>query len=225
MESRRRLSRCEQLRVGMTMLTLGTGAVSGIKVEYQTIDTLAARDLNAPCECSMTLIPSSPLPKLRKHVETKSPFSGRISLPVDVSMNFLKKHQDERGYFMEVLRLSCIEPKGFQPAQLSISETRSGVIKAFHYHEKQSDLFCPLTGSFRIVLFDMRSKSSTCGNGYSIYSDVRSPFLLHIPPGVAHGYQVLGDAAGVMLYVMNRIYDPADEGRFEWNDPTVAFPW
>lgn len=127
---------------------------------------------------------------------------------------------------MEVMRFAGLEKQNqFQPRQVSLSQTGAGIIKAFHYHEKQSDLFCPVTGLFRIVLLDVRPESASNGHGYSVYSDPTFPFVLHIPPGVAHGYQILGNEPATMLYIMNREYDPEDELRAEWNDPAVGFPW
>ncbi|GEM_PF-423542 len=165
-------------------------------------------------------------PKSKKRVLKWLPGSSSdIPLPKGVALFPLQKHRDERGYFMEVLRFSLLRRIRFTPRQISVSETQPGVIKAFHFHERQADLFCPLVGRFRIVLLDGRLKSATCGYGYSIYTAPAQSFVLYIPPQVAHGYQVLSNHPGLMLYVMNREYDPSDEHRVAWDDSRVGFPW
>jgi len=48
--------------------------------------------------------------------------------------------------------------------------------------------------------------------------------MIYMPPGFAHGFCVLGDAAAVH-YKCTEYYDPEDEGGIIWNDPTLAIPW
>ncbi len=165
------------------------------------------------------------LPRVRQHFRVCLETPEKLYLPEGVILFLLKKHADERGFFMEVMRGSAFLGMGFVPRQISVSRTRTGVTKAFHYHDHQSDLFCPLEGDCRIVLLDRRTGSATHGFGYSIFSDPEKPFVLHIPPGVAHGYRVSGEKDGLMLYVMDREYDPSDEHRVAWDDPSLAFPW
>jgi dTDP-4-dehydrorhamnose 3,5-epimerase len=171
--------------------------------------------------------PEAKLPKTIQHTELRFPFSDTQNavLPSGVKLVPLIQHLDSRGFFMEVARCSRLKEWDFIPQQFSLSETAPGITKAFHYHQRQSDLFCPVSGQFRIVLLDTRQGESTCGHGYSIYFKQGQPFLLHIPPGVAHGYRILGETPGTMLYIMNREYDPKDELRSDWDDPRIAFPW
>jgi len=46
-----------------------------------------------------------------------------------------------------------------------------------------------------------------------------------IPPGVAHGYKVIGTAAALLAYITDRFYDPADEGRIPYDDPKIQYDW
>jgi dTDP-4-dehydrorhamnose 3,5-epimerase len=46
-----------------------------------------------------------------------------------------------------------------------------------------------------------------------------------IPPGVAHGYKVVGTEAGMLVYVTDRFYNPKDEGRIPYNDPQIRYDW
>jgi dTDP-4-dehydrorhamnose 3,5-epimerase len=46
-----------------------------------------------------------------------------------------------------------------------------------------------------------------------------------IPPGVAHGYKVIGTESALLVYLTDRFYDPADEGRIPYNDPQIQYDW
>ena len=48
--------------------------------------------------------------------------------------------------------------------------------------------------------------------------------MLWIPPGFAHGFCVLSEAADV-IYKCTDFYAPADEGGILWSDPAVAIDW
>jgi len=46
-----------------------------------------------------------------------------------------------------------------------------------------------------------------------------------IPPGVAHGYKVVGTGPSLLIYATDRFYNPADEGRIPYNDPSLNYDW
>jgi len=48
---------------------------------------------------------------------------------------------------------------------------------------------------------------------------------LLIPPGVGHGYKVVGQSAATLVYVTNRLYNPKDEGRIAYNDESISYDW
>lgn len=137
----------------------------------------------------------------------------------------LIRHCDDRGFFMEVLRDDDQLLSRF--GQASFSKSYPGVIKAFHYHEKQDDLWFFPSGNAQVVLFDFRDESSTKGETQVVYMGEDNPLLLLIPIGVAHGYRVLGQEPAVIMYFTTKSYDPADpdEKRIPWNDPLIGFDW
>ncbi len=55
----------------------------------------------------------------------------------------------------------------------------------------------------------------------------KNPLVLAIPPGVAHGYRVLGSEPAALFYHTTEHYDPAqpDEERIAFDDPRVGFDW
>lgn len=134
---------------------------------------------------------------------------------------------DDRGYFLEVLRLGNGLASGFPPAttQVSAALSYAATIKAFHYHLHQTDYWVPAQGMFQVALTDLRVGSGTYGWKNTLYVGALRPWSLLIPPGVAHGYKVVGEQPGILVYVTDRFYNPEDEGRIAYNDPRIAYDW
>lgn len=142
-----------------------------------------------------------------------------------IQVKHLARHCDERGYLLEVLRDDDELLERF--GQTTYTMTYPGIIKAFHWHKKQHDLWYVATGEARVVLYDLREESPTYRKTQVIYAGEHKPLLIVIPPGVAHGYQVLGDKPVGLFYHTTRSYDPKDpdEERIAYDDPRIAFDW
>lgn len=138
----------------------------------------------------------------------------------------ITKHCDDRGFFAELVRDD--EPELLSKfGQASWSMSYPGVIKAFHYHEKQDDLWFFPSGNAQVVLYDLREESATKGETDVYYMGEENPILLLIPKGVAHGYRVLGEKPSVIIYFTTESYtvDKPDEKRIEWNSKLINFDW
>ncbi|PRS36440.1 spore coat protein [Bacillus sp. RJGP41] len=143
-----------------------------------------------------------------------------------VKVKKLVKHCDDRGFFAELVRDD--EPELLSRfGQASCSMSYPGVIKAFHYHEKQDDLWFFPSGNAQVVLFDLREGSSTKGETDVYYMGEENPIMLMIPKGVAHGYRVLGQKPATILYFTTESYNPInpDEKRIDWDDSEIGFSW
>ena len=143
----------------------------------------------------------------------------------DVVIKRLITHADDRGYFREVLRDDDGLMRRF--GQTSVTKTYPGVIKAFHWHRKQDDLWYVVDGMARVVLYDQRDGSPPHGETQVVYAGEDNPVLILIPAGVAHGYQVLGSKPVLLFYHTTESYDPSDpdEERIPFDDPTIGFDW
>ncbi len=142
-----------------------------------------------------------------------------------VKIKKITLHPDDRGFFMEVLKSG--EESYSAIRQTSYTETYPGVIKAFHWHRKQTDIWCVVRGMAQVVLHDLRDGSSTKGETQVLYAGDKNYMLISIPPGVAHGYRVLGNERVGLFYHTTEAYDPAapDEERISWDDPEIGFDW
>jgi dTDP-4-dehydrorhamnose 3,5-epimerase len=137
----------------------------------------------------------------------------------------IQKNADDRGFLSETWRKSQLE--NFSPKQMNFTIAHPGVIKAFHFHKNQSDLWFCTSGNLEAVLYDQRKDSSTFGEIQKIALGEFSSKALLIPPGVAHGYRVLGEKAAGLVYLVDQEYNSAnpDEGRIAHDDPEIGFDW
>jgi dTDP-4-dehydrorhamnose 3,5-epimerase len=134
---------------------------------------------------------------------------------------------DDRGYFLEVQRLGRGLAGGFpaETTQISAALNYPGSIKAFHYHVHQTDCWTPVAGLLQVALVDLRAGSPTYGARNTLFTGALRPWQILIPPGVAHGYKVVGQEPALLVYLTDRFYDPADEGRIPYNDPHIQYDW
>ena len=137
----------------------------------------------------------------------------------------LTRHFDDRGYFAEILRDD--EELLSRFGQASITKTYSEVIKAFHWHKKQDDLWFCVSGSIQVVLYDRRPRSKTKGETSVFFLGEDNPKIVLIPKGVAHGYRVLGTKPAILVYFTTKSYNPnvPDEERIPFDDPRINFDW
>lgn len=134
---------------------------------------------------------------------------------------------DDRGYFLEVIRNGQGLAASFPAATTQVSAAMGypGTIKAFHYHLHQTDFWVPAMGMFQVALVDLRKDSPTFGKKNTLYAGNLRPWQILIPPGVGHGYKIIGNSPAMLVYVTNQLYNPADEGRIPYNHPSIRYDW
>jgi dTDP-4-dehydrorhamnose 3,5-epimerase len=144
-----------------------------------------------------------------------------------VKIEAAQLHPDDRGFFMEIIRMGTGLAGHFdhKTTQVSAALSYPGTIKAFHYHLKQTDYWVPSLGMFQVVLVDLRSDSPTFGKRNTLYVGQLRPWQILIPPGVGHGYKIIGNDPAMLVYVTNRFYDPSDEGRITHNHKGIHYDW
>ncbi len=144
-----------------------------------------------------------------------------------VRINPFAMWPDDRGYFLEVARLGKGSVAAFprESTQVSAALSYPGTIKAFHFHKRQTDCWVPVQGMFQVALVDLRKDSPTHGLRNTLYIGALRPWQLIIPPGVGHGYKVIGPSPAMLVYLTDRFYDPQDEGRIPYNHVQIAYDW
>jgi len=133
-------------------------------------------------------------------------------------------HSDERGFFREIIReKDPFFEQGF--GQFSHSMMFNGVVKAWHYHNIQTDWWYVCTGVLRVGLCDLREDSPTYKQTMDFYmGDHQLSQVVKIPPGVAHGCKTIQGPVN-LFYVTSEEYNAEDEIRIPYDDPEIDFDW
>lgn len=136
----------------------------------------------------------------------------------------LRAFADERGRFMESFRREWFPQRSWDKLQMNRSDSKAGVLRGLHYHQKQVDYWYVPQGSLRAGLVDLRPHSSTYKATQTVELGDDNNVGLFIPIGVAHGFLALTDVT--LTYVVDNYYDGGkDEFGVAWNDPSLNLDW
>lgn len=129
---------------------------------------------------------------------------------------------DERGWLMEILRVDDAIFDRF--GQVYVSGTYPGVVKAWHYHERQIDHFACVAGMIKLVLIDTRDGSPTRDRVNEFFIGSQNPVLVRIPNLVHHGWKCISCEPSLVVNVPTEPYryDDPDEYRLA---PHGALPY
>lgn len=131
---------------------------------------------------------------------------------------------DDGGSLAEIVRLDengnlQILPE-FKVKQSTFSQMLPGVIKAFHLHYNQEDVwFIMPYDRLLIGLFDARKDSPTYNQTMRFVMGAGRAQALYIPRGVAHGLANVWQNPANMIYFVNQCFDAKDpdERRLPWD--------
>lgn len=122
---------------------------------------------------------------------------------------------DDGGSLAEIVRFDengnlQILPE-FKVKQSTFSQMLPGVIKAFHLHYNQEDVwFIMPYDRLLIGLFDARKDSPTYNQTMRFVMGAGRAQALYIPRGVAHGLANVWQQPANMIYFVNQCFDAKD---------------
>lgn len=132
-------------------------------------------------------------------------------------------HSDDGGDFYEIARLTngvISNLESFDLKQINRSRFNPGLIKAFHLHLKQDEVWTihPVD-KLLVGLLDAREDSKTEGLQMRLVMGGGNCKMLYIPRGVAHGGMALDQKPVDVIYLVNQNFSPSDpdEWRLPWN--------
>lgn len=136
---------------------------------------------------------------------------------------------DDRGFFLETYqfnRYKSILGENTVFVQDNYSRSARNVLRGLHFqiNKPQGKLVRVVRGEVFDVVVDIRKNSTTCGQWMSVVLSEANMRQLWIPPGFAHGFNVLSDVAD-FEYKCTNYYDPSDEGCIVWNDKDLGITW
>lgn len=137
----------------------------------------------------------------------------------------IKLNSDERGVLMEVMRPDWDVFHKF--GQVYVTSAYPGVVKAWHYHEKQWDHFVCVKGMMKVALYDSRPGSPTSGAINEFVIGDKNPLLVRIPPLVHHGFKCIGTEEALIVNVPTEAYDyqHPDEYRLPPDTKEIPYEW
>jgi len=137
-------------------------------------------------------------------------------------------YPDVRGHFLELFKRSAFaEHIPYAFVQDNLSRSVYGVIRGLHFQrapKAQGKLVTVVKGKIWDVAVNIRPESPTFRKWVAVELSDERPRLLWIPPGFAHGFQVLSEEAWV-LYKTTAEYTPDLDRVIRFDDPELGIPW
>jgi dTDP-4-dehydrorhamnose 3,5-epimerase len=135
---------------------------------------------------------------------------------------------DSRGYFFESYSERDFRAAGLGMTFVQDNQSRSvrGTLRGLHFQRSrpQGKLVRAIAGEVFDVAVDLRPGSATRGRWHGVTLSGETQNQFYIPPGFAHGFLALSEAA-VFAYKCTDFYYPEDEGGIVWNDRALNIGW
>jgi dTDP-4-dehydrorhamnose 3,5-epimerase len=136
--------------------------------------------------------------------------------------------RDSRGFFLESYNRRKYREFGIDCEFVQDNHSRStrGTLRGLHAQRArpQAKLIRVVTGEIFDVVVDIRRSSPKFARWISFSLSAENFRQCYVPPGFAHAFCVTSESAEVE-YKCTDFYDPTDELRIIWNDPTIGVKW
>jgi len=146
----------------------------------------------------------------------------------DVKLIEPKVFGDARGFFFESYNRRSFSTAGLDAEFVQDNHSRShrGVLRGLHYQiqHAQGKLVRVIAGAVFDVAVDLRRASPTFGEHVAIELSADNKRMLWIPPGFAHGFIVVSEAAE-FVYKTTDYWYAEHERTLLWIDPALRIRW
>jgi dTDP-4-dehydrorhamnose 3,5-epimerase len=136
--------------------------------------------------------------------------------------------RDARGLFLETWQSRRFAESGLNIpfVQDNFSTSVRNTLRGLHYQVQhpQGKLVHVTRGRVFDVVVDLRKRSPTFGQHFSIELSSDDHRMMYVPPGCAHGFLVLSEEAD-FSYRCTDFYTPSVERTLLWNDPALGIRW
>ncbi len=102
---------------------------------------------------------------------------------------------------------------------VNITWAYPGRVVAWHRHQLQTDHWFVIKGYLKVGLLDDDGKHKW------VYLGENDRRVLSIPPGVWHGYMVMGDEEAVLMYYITSKYDEDNPDEERWTLEEGGVDW
>jgi UDP-2-acetamido-2,6-beta-L-arabino-hexul-4-ose reductase len=116
--------------------------------------------------------------------------------------HILKQNTDDRGTFVETIRLGS-------GGQVSFSTTKPGITRGNHYHTRKIERFAVMKGQAKIQL-----RRIGTGKVFEFYLDGNNPSYVDMPVWYAHNITNIGSDELYTQFWINEWYDASNADTF-----------
>ena len=138
-------------------------------------------------------------------------------------------YDDRRGSFCTVYSEDDYFELGIETkfCQDSYSISCRSTIRGLHYQNPfaQGKIVTVLRGKIWDVILDIRTDSINFARWTGIFLSANSGQHLWIPPGFAHGFQVVSNEDAIVAYKLTEHRHAPSEGIISWNDAALGIDW
>ena len=141
-----------------------------------------------------------------------------------VVVESLEQIIDDRGSILHMLRSDSELFTKF--GEIYFSEIRSGVIKAWKRHKKQTQNLAVPVNKIRLVIFDPRPDSKTQGKikEYEL-GRPNHYMLIQVPPMVWYGFQALGGQTALIANCCDQPHNPEEKELLPADSDHIPYQW
>lgn len=138
---------------------------------------------------------------------------------------YYKKHQDQRGFFHEVVKNNYLNINGNKIffRQDNISHSKKNVFRGFHFQKnpyQQGKLIHVIKGSITDLFFKLTNrKKSTV---HSIFLSDKDNFMIYIPDNFAHGFYT-HSSRNIVMYKCTKLYMPKSESGYFYGSKDLIY--
>lgn len=135
---------------------------------------------------------------------------------------------DPRGRFVKFFHEETFARHGLAThfAEEYYSTSRRNVLRGLHFqtppHQHAKVVFC-VEGTVFDAAVDLRVGSPSYGLAAATSLSAEAGNALYLPPGLAHGFQVLSETA-TLVYMVTSAYSPASDTGIRWDTAGIEWP-
>ena len=137
-----------------------------------------------------------------------------------ISIVELNQLNDERGSVLRMLRND--DPDFLSFGECYFSEILPTVVKAWKFHEKQTQNFAVPIGRVKLVVYNSRKDSDTCGN-FQIFELGRPDSYLRvmIPPRLWYGFSCISEIPALIVNCSDIPHDVKESETIKFDDISI----
>jgi len=135
----------------------------------------------------------------------------------------LRRFPDERGTVLHMLKRTDPHFKEF--GEIYFASVYPGVVKGWHRHREMTLNYACIYGRIKLVVYDEREGSATCGNLLEVFLGEDNYSLVVIPPDVWNGFKGMSAPYAMVANCATHPHDPSRSDRMDPFKNHIPYQW